>query len=140
MKKINLKQTFAIFLAVVMFSTLFVACNNDEDDDVKKTKIEVKSYPNIDKINFKSIKINMALTLVSEFYNDTKLVLFNNNTGGIDYKKFISDKDDLGKPDFWSGDRDEFYRWVDENLAKGYEVVITYDRETGAYFGWIIKK
>lgn len=47
-------------------------------------------------------------------------------------------KDDVN-PDFWSCDEKIFFEWVNKELKKVNEVVITYDDSTGCFFAWIIK-
>ena len=137
MRKVSIKQAFAIFMGIVLLANVFIACNEDEDY-VQKTKTERKVSPAINSETLNSAKLNMVLTLVTEVSDDT-LVLSKNNNGSIEYSRYYSLRDDLGKPDFWSANRDEFYRWVDEKLADGYTVIIVYDKDEGVYFGWALK-
>jgi len=137
MRKIHLKEAFAIFMVIALSANIFIACN-EEEDDVQKTKAERKVCPAINSETLNSAKLNMVLTLVSEVSDDT-LVLSKNNNGSIEYSRYYSSRDDLGKPLFWSANRDEFYRWVDEKLADGYTVIIVYDKDEGVYFGWALK-
>ncbi|MDY6381725.1 MAG: hypothetical protein SPL98_07420 [Bacteroidales bacterium] len=138
MRKVSIKQAFAIFMGIVLLANVFIACNEDEDY-VQKTKTERKVSPAINSETLYSAKLNMVLTLVSEVSDDTMIVLNKSNTSGIEYNRYYSSRDDLGKPDFWSANRDEFYRWVDEKLADGYTVIIVYDKDEGVYFSWALK-
>lgn len=47
------------------------------------------------------------------------------------------DKSDEPEPDFWSCDREKFYKWVSEKTKEGHTVTITYDKSLGCYFGWL---
>lgn len=139
MRKIYLKQAFAIFMGIALSANIFTACNENEEEDVQKTKTERKVCSTINSESLNSAKVNMVLTLVSEVSDDAMMVLNKSNTGSIEYSRYYSSRDDLGKPDFCSANRDEFYRLVYEKLADGYTVVIVYDKDEGVYFDWALK-
>lgn len=134
-KKIYKMKKITKTLAVLLVATIIIGCMlscQDEQEGLENNEVRVN--------NTNSLK-DMTITYAIEhvYQNGDKLLVYKNTDNDIVVKKYVSSKEEW-VPDYWDTDRDKFYDWVDARVKEGYEVLITYDRETGAYFGWLIKK
>jgi hypothetical protein len=128
-----------IILGVLFISSIFIlgSCSNDEEVYLDKSQMP----KNIPPVSQKEMdRMAYVANLYKVIYNVevTGKTFELSKTEGKFYIKEIKNttKEEVPKPDFWSCDRDEFYKWVDKKLEEGCTVTITYDTSTGCYFGW----
>ncbi|MDR1006020.1 MAG: hypothetical protein LBL74_04075 [Bacteroidales bacterium] len=123
-----------ITLAVMAITIGLVSCN-DEEENVDRNITPNFIAPNINLNNLPNTS-DVSLSVWLDIISKTEgYFMLSETNGKINVKKYQMTKED-GDPDYWSCDRDKFYKWVDGELEKGNVVVITYDKETGCYFGW----
>lgn len=126
-----------VFLQTLMLVVAMTSCNYEDISSNESKKLPTNAPTlNQDFISQSAYAANLYKAIANVQMTGNTIELYIENEQ-LHVKKIIETTKDERPPDFWDCDKEKFYDRVDKELKNGNTVVITYDDETGCYFGWI---